>query len=178
MKKILQLSLVALLFVAATAGVSAQKFGYVNSAEILAGLPQMKAAESNLEALQTQLQKQGQQMVTDFQKDARAFQEKVAKGMIAPADQEKEATALQAREQKIVAFEQKMVDDIQKKRASLLEPIYKNVNDAIAAVAKEKGLQFVFDQQVLLFGEESLDVSAEVKAKLGGAAAPAAAKGK
>ncbi len=167
MKKIFQLALVALLFVAATTTATAQKFGYVNSAEILQALPQMKAAESNLEGLQKQLQKKGQIMVESFQTDARAFQEKVAKGEMAPKAQETEGAALQAREQKIVDFEQQMMKDLQAKRTELLEPIYKSVNDAIEAVAKEGGYQFIFDQQVLLFGEESQDVSSMVKTKLG-----------
>jgi outer membrane protein len=38
---------------------------------------------------------------------------------------------------------------------------------AIKAVAEEGGYQFIFDQQVLLYGQESADVSTAVKAKLG-----------
>lgn len=157
----------AVLVFAATATASAQKFGYVNSAEILAELPAMKAAESNLEGLQKQLQKKGQAMVQNFEADYRALQEKAQAGELTPKAQQEEATKLEARQKEIGAFEQQMVADLQKKRAELLEPIYKSVNDAIAAVAKEKGYQFIFDQQVLLFGEETADVSTDVKAKLG-----------
>ena len=60
-----------------------------------------------------------------------------------------------------------MVADLQKKRNDLLEPIYEKVNEAIKAVAKEQGFQFIFDQQVLLYGEETSDVSAAVRTKLG-----------
>lgn len=167
MKKFLQIALMAVLVFAATATASAQKFGYVNSAEILAELPAMKAAESNLEGLQKQLQKKGQAMVQNFEADYRALQEKAQAGELTPKAQQEEATKLEARQKEIGAFEQQMVADLQKKRAELLEPIYKSVNDAIAAVAKEKGYQFIFDQQVLLFGEETADVSTDVKAKLG-----------
>ncbi|MEM9529042.1 MAG: OmpH family outer membrane protein [Bacteroidota bacterium] len=167
MKKYIQLALMAVLVFAATATASAQKFGYVNSAEILAELPAMKAAESNLEALQKQLQKQGQAMVESFQKDYAALEEKARGGTMSPKDQQTEAAGLETRQKEIQAYEQKMVQDLQEKRATLLEPIYKDVNDAIAAVAKEMGYQFIFDQQVLLYGEEAADVSAAVKAKLG-----------
>ena len=57
MKKFFQLAVVALLLLAATTTASAQKFGYVNSQAILAEMPEMKAAESNLEGLQKHLQK-------------------------------------------------------------------------------------------------------------------------
>ncbi len=159
--------MMAVLVFAATATASAQKFGYVNSAEILAELPAMKAAESNLEGLQKQLQKKGQAMVQNFETDYRALQEKAQAGELTPKAQQEEANKLETRQKEIAAFEQQMVADLQKKRAELLEPIYKSVNDAIAAVAKEKGYQFIFDQQVLLFGEETADVSADVKTKLG-----------
>ena len=168
MKKFIQLAFAALLLVAATSTAAvAQKFGYVNSSEILAEMSDMKSAESNLEALQKQLQKKGQGMVQTFQTEYQALQQKVQSGTLSPKQQQDEAAKLQAKEEEIAKFEQEMVAQIQKKRAELLEPIYEKVNEAIAAVAKENGYQFIFDQQVLLFGEESQDVSPMVKAKLG-----------
>lgn len=167
MKKFFQLAVVALLLVAATTTASAQKFGYVNSSAILAEMPDMKAAESNLEGLQKQLQKKGQAMVQTFQTDVAALQEKAAAGELTPKQQQEESAKLEARQEQIGAFEQSMVADLQKKRTELLEPIYEKVNVAIKAVAEEGGYQFIFDQQVLLYGQETSDVSTAVKAKLG-----------
>lgn len=167
MKKYIQLALVAVMIFAATATASAQKYGYVNSALILSEMPDMKAAESNLEGMQTQLQKKGKMMVEAFQADYATLEERVRAGTMAPKEQQEETAKLEKRQQEIQQFEQEMVNDLQEKRASLLEPIYKNVNEAIEAVAKEGGYQLIFDQQVLLFGEEAADVSAQVRAKLG-----------
>ena len=167
MKNFFQIALVAVMLFAASATASAQKFGYVNSAEILSAMPAMKAAESNLEALQKQLQKQGQAMVQKFQTDLQALQAKAAAGELTPKQQEEESAKLEARQQKIGEFEQKMISDLQEKRATLLKPIYDDINSAIEGVAKENGYQFIFDQQVLLFGEPAADVSAMVKTKLG-----------
>ena len=167
MKKFLQLAVVALLLIAATTTASAQKFGYVNSAAILAEMADMKAAESNLEGLQKQLQKKGQAMVETFQTDVAAFQKSVSDGNLTPKAQQEQTAKLEARQQEIGAFEQSMMADIQKKRSELLEPIYEKVNAAIKAVAEAEGYQFIFDQQVLLYGQETSDVSASVKAKLG-----------
>ena len=166
MKKFLQLAVVALLLLAATTTASAQKFGYVNSQAILAEMPEMKAAESGLEALQKQLQKKGQAMVESFQKDVQALQAKAQAGELTPKQQQEESGKLEKRQEEIGKFEQSMVQDLQTKRNELLEPIYEKVNDAIKAVAKEQGFQFIFDQQVLLYGEETSDVSTAVKAKL------------
>ncbi len=167
MKKFLQLALVAVMVFAATATASAQKFGYVNSTEILAELPAMKAAESNLEAMQKQLQKKGQAMVQKFQADVAVLQKEAADGNLTPKMQEEESGKLEVRQTAIGKFEQTMVTDLQEKRAELLKPIYDAVNEAIKAVAEEGGYQFIFDQQVLLFGEDSSDVSAAVRTKLG-----------
>jgi len=51
----------------------------------------------------------------------------------------------------------------------LLQPIYDKVNTAIKAVAEEEGYAFIFDgsTQVLLYADETTDVSSKVKAKLG-----------
>lgn len=167
MKKFIQIALIAMILLATTAGMSAQKFGYVNSAEILSELPAMKAAESNLEGLQKQLQKKGQGMVQTFQQDYQALQKEAEEGSMSPKQQQEAAAKLQVREEEIGKFEQSMVADLQKKRAELLEPIYDSINSAIKEVAEENGYQFIFDQQVLLYGQESQDVSAMVKTKLG-----------
>lgn len=144
----------------------AQKFGYVNSATILTEMPEVKQAEANLEAMQKQLQKKGQGMVEKLQQDYAVVQQKVERGELSPKQQEEEGKKLQTRQEEIAKFEQDMMKQLQDKRSELLDPIYKKVNDAIKAVATEQGFQFIFDQGVLLYSEETLDVSAMVKTKI------------
>ncbi|PHI18308.1 outer membrane chaperone Skp [Lewinellaceae bacterium SD302] len=168
MNKMLKLAALALfLTVGMATSLTAQKFGYVNSTAILAELPAVRAAEADLEALQKQLQKRGQDMVQQFQADVAAFEKEIQSGGLSPRDQQTQTAALEKRQQEIGAMEQQMMQDIQEKRNKLLEPIYTSVNEAIEAVAKENGYTFVFDQQVLLYGEESEDLTTAVKAKLG-----------
>lgn len=166
MKNLLKISTLVLVLLACTFSVQAQQFGYVDSQLILSEMPAVKQAESNLEALQQQLQKKLQMGVELLQKDYVALQQKIERGELAPVQQEEQIAAIQAREQQLQAEEQNMVQQIQVKRNELLEPIYTNLNTAIADIAKEKGFTFIFDKQVLLFGEESQDVSADVRAKL------------
>ncbi|MCR9102595.1 MAG: OmpH family outer membrane protein, partial [bacterium] len=143
-----------------------QKFGYVNSAAILAEMPEVKQADANLEALQKQLQKKGQSMLEQLQQDYGVLQQKVQSGDLSPKQQEEEAQKLQAREQEIAAFEQDMRKQVSDKREELLGPIYEKVNQAIKDVAEENGFQFIFDQNVLLYAEDSQNVNDLVKAKL------------
>ncbi|MEN0004917.1 MAG: OmpH family outer membrane protein [Bacteroidota bacterium] len=157
--------LIALFCIATTA--QAQKFGFVSSAEILAAMPDVKQAEANLDALQKQLQKRGQGMVQKLEKDFAAVRQQIEAGDLSQKRQEEEAKKLKERELEIAKFEQDMVKQIQTKRNDLLKPIYEKVNNAISAVAKEEGYQFIFDEGVLLYFEDSQNVSGLVKAKLG-----------
>jgi outer membrane protein len=166
MKQMLNLFLAAGLVVLATSPLAAQKFGYINSALILSEMPELKQAEASLEALQQQLQKKGQSMVEKLQADYTAVQQKVERGELSPKQQETEGARLKVAEEEVGKFEQEMMRQLQTKRDELLQPIYDRVNKAIAEVAKEEGYQFIFDQGVLLFAEESQDVAPQVRKKL------------
>lgn len=157
----------ALLVIGMAQSVSAQKFGYINSAIILSEMPELKQAEAALEALQQQLQKKGQSMVEKLQTDYAAVQQKMERGELSPKDQETEAARLKTMEEEVGKFEQDMMKQLQTKRDELLQPIYSKVNQAINDVAKENGFQFIFDQGVLLFAEESQNIGPLVKTKLG-----------
>lgn len=166
MKNLLKISTLALVLLATTFSIQAQSFGYVDSQLILSELPAVKQAESNLEALQQQLQKRLKASVEQLQADYIELQEKIERGELSPVQQQTEGEKLQVRQEQLGRDEQEMVQQIQDKRNELLEPIYADINTAIADIAKEKGFTFIFDKQVLLYGEESQDVSDAVRAKL------------
>jgi len=157
----------ALLVLGTTISAQAQKFGYVNSDAVLAAMPQVKQAEANLDALQKQLQKKGQNMVEELQQDYMKIQQQIEQGELSPKQQEEEAKKLEDRQKEIADFEQDMMSQVQEKRQELLEPILENVNQAIQDVAKEEGFQFVFDSTILLYAEDSQNLTNKVKAKLG-----------
>ena len=169
MKQFLQVAIIALVFVMSAATVQAQKFGYLNSAEIVATMPEVKQMQSNLEGLQTQLQKKGQLMLTDYQQKEKAAVEKQQKGQLSPMEQETVMKELQDKQQEIMKFEQEMAQKLAAKEQELLKPILDRVNQAIKDVAKEDGYQFIFDTTsgALLYADESQDVTSRVKSKLG-----------
>lgn len=169
MKKFFQLSaLVALFFLTANTTVEAQKFGYINSAAVLAELPEVQQMRSNLEGLQKQLQKQGQQKVTDYQTKQQAALEKQKAGTMSPVEEKQILEELQKKEQEIMQFEQTMQQKLSTKEQELLNPILEKVNAAIQDVAKTESYQFIFDTSsgVLLYADEAQDITAKVKAKL------------
>lgn len=168
MRKFFQVVVLLAVFMAATTTAEAQKFGYINSNAILAELPEVKQMRSNLEGLQTQLQKKGQQMLAEYQTKQQDAAAKQQAGQLSPAEEKTVLAELQKMEQDIYKMEQDMQQKMGTKEQELLGPILEKVNNAIQAVAKEGGFQFIFDtgSGVLLYADESQDVTTLVKAKL------------
>lgn len=167
MKKTFVLTLGMLLLL--TVNGVAQKFGYCNSVALLSELAEVKQADSDLKAYQTQLTKKGQEMVKELQDKAAELDRKKEQGTISPKDYETQGAKLKEEETAIGEYEQKVYADLAKRREELYKPILEKVNKAMQDVAKENGYLLVFDTstQVLLYADESLDVTKLVKIKLG-----------
>lgn len=168
MTTIFRYSLIMVLSICVTFSAQAQ-FGYTNSQAILVEMPDVKRADAKLETLQKQLQSKGEQMVSGFRTKAENLQKKADAGTISQLDYETEAKALAAEERKIMQYEQDMMKQLADKRAELIQPILKRVQDAIDDVAAEKGYQYIFDMStgVLLYAKPKDDITGAVKAKLG-----------
>ena len=148
---------------------TAQKFGYVNSAAILQNMPEMKQMRSNLEAHQNILKKDGEAKVTAYQQEEQAAVQKKQRGEMTPKEEEEVMKKLQTMQEELYAYSQKMEEDMAKKQQDEMQPIVDKVNEAIQAVAKEGGFQYIFDAQsgVILYADESTDITKLVKDKLG-----------
>jgi outer membrane protein len=151
-----------------TAGYS-QKFGFCNSDQLLTQIPEVKAADSELQAFQNQLSKKGQERLKAFQDATTDLERKKEQGTIAPKEYETQAAKLQKEQEDLQKYQQDVYAMVSKKREELFKPLLDKVNKAMEAVAKENGFAMVFDasSHVLLYMHESLDVTKLVKAKLG-----------
>jgi outer membrane protein len=147
--------------------VSAQKFGYLNSALLLSEHPDIKVADSELEALQLQYSNRLQKKVESLKTRYAELQGKSE--TIAPKDLQIQAGKLQEEEAALQGEEQQLQTDLMKKREELYQPIIDKINEAIEAVAVAGGYQFIFDQSqgAILYADESDDVAALIKAHLG-----------
>jgi outer membrane protein len=60
-------------------------------------------------------------------------------------------------------------EEMYEKQQLLMEPILKRLQTAVNEVAKEKGLNYIFDsgKGMLLYADTSDDITQDVKAKLG-----------
>jgi outer membrane protein len=150
-----------------TAG--AQNFAYVHSDSLLSVIPEIQGVKATLETLQAQQVKMRDKMIADFQANYQDLQQRQEQGTITPKDLQEQSAKLEEDKNKISAFEEKMVSDLQNKQLEQMQPILDKVNQAIKDVAKEKGFQYVFDWTagVLLYADESKDITKLVLIKLG-----------
>ena len=146
-----------------------QKFGYINSREILSSLPEVKQANSDIEVMKTMFQKKGEEMVKELQTKYQSLQKKQTSGELAPVEIEKQAALLKLEEAKLGELEESSQQKILEKSEELLKPIQDKVNKAIKDVAAENGYLYIFDSGmgILLYSDPAADATKLVKAKLG-----------
>lgn len=144
-----------------------QKFGHVDSDELLEMMPEKAEAEKQMEAFAKEFQGALESMAKEYESKVADYQAK-EKDMtnLVKQSKVKEITDL---ERRIQEFQSQAQGEIQKKEQELLAPIIEKARKAIDAVATEKGYTYVFDNSsgVLLFAKDSENLMAEVKAKLG-----------
>ena len=170
MKKITKLTLILLALVLFNfSEATAQKFGHLNSGNLLEMLPDVKAADEKLLTYQQQLAAKGEEMLKAFQVKYQKISEEANSGKLSQIQIEESRQNLAKEQQDIAAYEKEMMQKIQQRREELLGPILNKVDEAIKAVGKEKGYQFIFETSngAMLFVEDSEDVMEMVKAKLG-----------
>jgi outer membrane protein len=157
----------ALLMSAATG--YAQKFGYCNSDQLLSQIPEVKAADSELQAFQTQLSKRGQERVKSLQEAAADLERKKEQGVISGKDYETQAAKLRTEQDAIQKYQQEVYAMVTKKREELFKPLIDKVNKAMEDVGNANGFSLVFDasSRIVLYADPSLDVTKLVKIKLG-----------
>jgi outer membrane protein len=175
MKNLLRIGLVAAgLFFAGNMAMAQQKFGHINSADLLQSMPEMKTADANFQtyakAKQTTLELMGaerQKLVTTYEEKYKTLSE------ANKASLEKElttlATSIQDMEKRITESQEKAQEELTAKRTELYQPVFKKAEDAVKVVAKEKGFSYVFDvsQPGVVYFDGGEDLLVAVKTKLG-----------
>lgn len=143
------------------------KFGHINSTELLAMMPEIKAADATLKEYGSQLESQLKTMSTEYQSKIADYQAKEATMPEAVKQaKQKEIVDLEGR---IQQFQQTAQEDVTRKKQELYDPILKKAEDAIVVVAKENGFAYIFDkgQGGLIYAQDSDDITPLVKKKLG-----------
>ena len=163
MKKITFLSLLIIL---ALSAIAQNKFGYIDSQELLMLMPERKTAETDVQNFAKSLEAQLGSMTAEYQQSVQEYQTNEATYTdLVQQDKVAEITGL---EQRIQTFQQNAQQSLQTKEKELLEPVMEKARKAIEDVATEGGYTYIFDRSngTILYAKESENVIDLVKKKL------------
>lgn len=144
----------------------ANKFGHINSGELLGMMPERKIAAARMDSATKEVTKALEEMMTEYRSKEEAYRTGASKMTdLVRADKEAELQNLATR---IQNFQQTATQSLEQKEQELLDPIIQRAKKAIEQVAKENGYTYVFDTSVgaLLFWEESDNILNLVKKKM------------
>ena len=166
MKKIVTLIAIALITITGTA----QKFGHLNSQQLLTVMPDYKAAEAELTRYQDELSKELQMWANLIKgKEADLVKDQTSLTPEIRAQREKE---LQDSYQKFQEKQQEAELKLQEKEAALMQAIMAKIKKAVATVAKANGYTYIFEEGSLYYAGGD-DISGLVKKELGIVETPA-----
>ena len=169
MKNALKLFFITALLIAGTS-LNAQdmKFGHVNSSRVLSMMPEREAAQKTLQSEAQELGVELEKLNVEYNNKLQKFvEEQDTLSNVLRQLRERELRELQTRIQEFQAGAQ---EDLQKREMELLQPIFQKIENAIADVAREQGLIYVFDldsQALLYHSDASQDIFPLVQQKLG-----------
>ena len=162
-KKVL---LLAALILPMFASAQTLKIGIVDSAEIFNSMPETAEAQKTLQDYNAKYEAEYNNLLAEMEKQYKDFQAMPETEL--PAIKERKARELQDTQQKIQAFEQNAMQDIQKKQDELMAPIMQKIRGAIESVGKEGNYSLIQEAQSQLFvGAPVEDITPKVKSKLG-----------
>jgi outer membrane protein len=180
MRKFVLLVVMGLVTFISHAQTASSKIGYADVDYIFSQMPEAKQIDTELKSLQAQLKNQIETKAAEFQKKLADYQQNLNTMLEAVrANTERELQQLQQNLQKLQEDAQ---TTIQNKQNQLMDPVYKKVGKAIEETAKEQGFNIVLSQQiggldVVLYADETSDISDLVLKKMGITPKPVAAQG-
>jgi len=168
MKHLKTLVLAAVFLFGSTSIMNAQsKVAHINTQELIAAMPDYKAAQAEMEKLGKTYDVQLQDMGKEYESKTKQYEAEAPTKT--QEENQKRMQEVAAMEQSIRQFQGNAQQEMQKKEADLLKPIYENAIAAIKKVAKAQGFQYVLDstqgQGVIL--ADGKDLMADVKKDLG-----------
>ena len=148
-------------------GLYAQKYGFINSAEILEAMPETKTLNTRMEEISKAMDAEIKNKGEAFQAESRAFSTRINTSNMSKAEYDKEVARLEALQKELSDLESERAKTLDAKQTELMKPIYDKLNTAVREVARERGAAAVFFSDVFAFAEDTVNFTEAVKAKLG-----------
>lgn len=162
------IALALLVFIGQAATAQELKFGHIDTQELLGMMPEMKTAQTQLEAYATELQNDLEVLAVEFNNKRNEFEQKQAE--MSDLLRETKQEELMTMQQNIQRYQQNSDQKFNQKQQELVGPVVEKARKAIQDVAKENGFTYVFDVSqgaLVYFSEHSTDLLPLVQQKLG-----------
>ncbi|MBP5302531.1 MAG: OmpH family outer membrane protein [Bacteroidales bacterium] len=152
-----------------TFGASAQKFGHINTSELVSLMAETDSARVQLEAYQNELIEEMDAMQTEYNTKLNTYQQK-SSTWTAAIRESKEAE-LSEIVQRLNQFQQTAQEDLAQMQQTLMMPIYQKAQEAINKIGKDNNLVYIFDTSagalIYIDDEQSTNLLPQAKAALG-----------
>lgn len=160
--------LIAMLFLMAPLALFAQKFGHLNSADIIQLMPEYATAQTELQNLEKQYTNELQMMESELAKKGEAYERE--KATLPVNIQQRREQELQELYGKMQQYYQQSQQELQMASQEKMAMLTEKITKAIKEVGVAGGYLYIFDvASGIPYISETLstDVTSTVKAKLG-----------
>lgn len=158
---------VLFLFVLSTSAFGQLNIGYLNAQEVMSQMPERSQVEQELNNFIQQKRTELQERTTEFQDAVAEFQQNQEN--MSESQIQKKQKQLSQMETEMTQFQQGLQQQIQQRRAKLLQPLYNRMNEAISTVAEKNNLDFVINEAtsngenvVYYAASEKMDITKQV----------------
>ncbi|PVW17247.1 OmpH family outer membrane protein [Marixanthomonas spongiae] len=168
MKHLKSVLIALAIFVGATSFVNAQtKVAHIDTQALVEAMPEMKAAQSELDKIQKTYDTEIKAMAKELQTKMTQYDQEAASKT--DEENQKRFEEVQGMQSNIQAYRQQAMQDLQKKQEDILKPVLDKARQAIQKVGRAQGFQYVMDSTTgsgLLLADGK-DLMADVKKELG-----------
>jgi outer membrane protein len=152
----------ALMAIAAVGIAAAQtKVGIVNSQKAMLDTSEIKKAQADLEAKYRPRQEQ----LAKLQQDISTLQTQLSGGKLTPSAQQDLTVQGQRKEREMQRVQEDLQNDVEHDRNDILGRTSKRMQEIVAKIAEQKGLDVVVDSSNTIYFKPALDLTAEATAQ-------------
>ncbi len=154
------------IMIALPMSVFAQKFGVINTNQLMEALPEMKTVKEQMDAATKKYEDEFTKLQEEFNKKYQEFQ--ALEESTPQTIKERRMQEMQELDAKIQKFRETAQQDLQRQQQQLMAPIQENVIKAIQSVGAEGNYTFVFENMMPIYtGTDVTDITPLVKTRLG-----------
>lgn len=166
MKNVLKLTLALAMMLSCTT-LFAQKFGRINSQEVMIAMPETTEMQTKLQAVAKDWEENLETINVEFNNKLQEFQKNL--NTLSDAARQIKEKELNDLRQRGAEMQQMAQQDLAKQEQELMTPIIEKAQNAIKAVSKAGGYTAIFETGSLVYFDEATlsDITPLVKKELG-----------